>query len=164
MLAFLRRLFSRHPKKTAGTAAGAIALATALVASFEGYVPYVYRDGGGVRTYCYGETQNPEPGRKYTRRECDALLAARIREFDQAVTKCVHVALPEKTRAAFVSFAYNVGPGAFCSSTLARLANAGDLAGACNQLPRWNHDNGRVVKGLTIRRGKERALCLEGVQ
>ena len=43
---------------------------------------------------------------------------------------------------------------------------AGDLAGACQQLPRWNKARvaGAMVElpGLTKRRAAEMALCMEG--
>lgn len=152
--------------KTATGAAAALVLATGLIAGFEGYVPTVYRDSVGVQTYCYGETQNPRVGHTYTRQECDALLKARVAEFQTAVRKCVTVKLPAKTEAAFVSAAYNIGKAGFCGSSMARYANAGNLTAACNALPMWNKGGNprRAIKGLTVRRGKERSLCLEGVR
>lgn len=150
-------------KKATGGAA-ALVLSVSLIAGFEGYVPHVYRDSVGVQTYCYGETQNPRAGHTYTRQECDALLQKRVKEFQTAVRACIHVPLPAKTEAAFVSTAYNIGKAGFCRSSMARLANAGNLTAACNALSMWNKAGGRTLKGLTVRRGKERALCLEGVR
>ena len=69
--------------------------------------------------------------------------------------------------AAFGDAVYNLGPTIACNkqkSTAARLLDAGDLDGACNQLPRW--DKARVggvmvsLPGLTKRRAKEREVCL----
>jgi hypothetical protein len=52
-------------------------------------------------------------------------------------------------------------------STAARLLKAGDLAGACQQLPRWAKAQiGGVMlqlPGLVKRREKERQLCLSGL-
>ncbi len=149
--------------KVAGGAVGAVALAATLIAGFEGYVNHTYRDSVGVLTYCYGETLNPQPGKIYTHAECDAQLAGRVAEFDAGVKACVRQTLPVKVEAAFDSTAYNIGLSAFCGSTLARKANAGDLTGACNEMPRWNRAGGNVLQGLTVRRGAEQALCLEGV-
>jgi GH24 family phage-related lysozyme (muramidase) len=61
---------------------------------------------------------------------------------------------------AFTDATYNLGPSVVCGSDLQRLANAGDLPGACNQLPRWNKAGGKVVDGLTQRREMERRICL----
>ena len=52
------------------------------------------------------------------------------------------------------------------ASTAARMLKAGDIAGACQQLPRWDKASvgGVMVSlpGLTKRRAKEMALCMEG--
>jgi hypothetical protein len=61
---------------------------------------------------------------------------------------------------ALVSLAYNVGIGALRGSTLLRLLNARDYAGAANQFPRWNRGGGRVLPGLVKRRAAERDLFL----
>jgi lysozyme len=61
-----------------------------------------------------------------------------------------------------VSFAYNVGGGNYCGSTLVRKLNAGDTAGACNELTRWTRAKGIVLPGLVKRREAERQLCLQG--
>jgi lysozyme len=67
---------------------------------------------------------------------------------------------------AFLSFAYNVGAGAFCNSTMARRLNAGDYAGACAEFERWTFFQGRDCRdpsnrcqGLAKRRADERAKC-----
>jgi lysozyme len=62
---------------------------------------------------------------------------------------------------ALVSFAYNVGVGALGSSTLLRLLNAGDHAGAAAQFGRWNKAGGKALAGLTKRRAAEAALFVQ---
>jgi lysozyme len=64
---------------------------------------------------------------------------------------------------ASVSFAYNVGTSAFCRSTAARMFNAGRWRSGCDQFLRWNKAGGKPVRGLTLRRERERALCLKGL-
>lgn len=49
---------------------------------------------------------------------------------------CITQPLTDSQRAAFLSFAFNMGEGAFCKSTLVRKANAGDVQGACAELSR----------------------------
>jgi lysozyme len=51
-----------------------------------------------------------------------------------------------------LSLAYNVGTGAACGSTAARLARAGKFAESCLAMTRFNRAGGRVVKGLKLRR------------
>lgn len=153
--------------KTGGVAAavGALGLAAALIIPFEGYEPKVAPDPIGVPTWCYGETEGPIPyGKTFTVAECKAMLIAKLPRYDKEMMRCVHVDLPDAPHAAFLSFTYNVGSGAFCKSTLVRKLNAGDLRGACDELPRWNQAGGRVWPGLVRRRAEERELCLKGVQ
>lgn len=140
--------------------AGAIAIATALVAAAEGLVTSTYPDVGGVPTYCYGETKNAEWGKTYTKEQCDAQLSARLVEFNEGVNSCVTADLPDARRAAMVSLAYNIGVPAFCKSTVVRKLNAGDVQGGCDAMLMWNKVNGVTWRGLTNRRQKERALCL----
>jgi lysozyme len=55
-----------------------------------------------------------------------------------------------------VSFAYNVGTGAFSTSTLLKKVNANpnDLT-IRNEFARWIRANGKIVNGLVNRRKKE---------
>jgi len=61
---------------------------------------------------------------------------------------------------ALVSFAFNCGVAALCSSTLLRLLNLGDYEGAAGQFERWNKGGGKILAGLVARRAAERALFL----
>ena len=114
---------------------------------------------------CFGETKNVRLGMKMTRAECGDLLVASLKRHEYGMRQCLRRPddLSDKTYAAFLSFTYNVGVGAFCRSTLARKANAGDLRGACNELPKWVRAGGIKLRGLVNRRADERRLCLEGL-
>jgi lysozyme len=79
--------------------------------------------------------------------------------------------VPDDTYNAINDWAFNVGTGAACKSTLIRKVKAGDIRGACMELSKWVYVKGRVIKGLAVRRIKgdevnlsERALCLRGIQ
>ncbi len=80
--------------------------------------------------------------------------------FESQVRKLVSVLLNEAQLGALVSFTYNVGVGAFKSSTLLKMLNAGDYVGASLQFARWNKAGGKVLKGLTNRRLAETALFI----
>ena len=60
---------------------------------------------------------------------------------------------------AIVSWAYNVGTGAACKSTLVKLLQAYDYAGACRELDKWVYFKGKPLPGLVRRRAEERAKC-----
>lgn len=143
-------------------AGAALALATSMIAGFEGLVLRPYRDPVGILTVCYGHTGADIQQRRYSKAECEALLRADIEKHADALA-CITPPLSESQKVAFVSFAYNVGKTKFCNSTLAKKANAGDMAGACAELSRWVYGNkgGKMVQlpGLVKRRAAERAVC-----
>ena len=60
--------------------------------------------------------------------------------------------------AALISFAYNCGLGNYRISTLRKRVNAGDWAGAKEEIVKWNKAAGRIMPGLTRRRTAESAL------
>lgn len=148
--------------------AGVAAIALALVAAFEGLRTAAYEDPIGIPTICFGETRGVQMGDTATPEECRAMLGDRLAEFSAAIDACLPANLPDKTYAAFLSAAYNIGTSAFCSSSMARRARAGDLPGACDALLLWNKVTiaGRKVAlpGLTRRREEEREICLEGLR
>jgi len=147
----------------AGSAA-ALATAVAFIGGWEGLETKAYRDIVGVWTVCYGETKGVQPGDRYSVAECDEMLKDEILSYERGLDRCLKADVPVGAKIAFVSWTYNVGVGAACKSTLVRKANAGDLVGACNELPRWNKAGGRTIKGLTNRRISERAMCLDAVR
>ena len=154
-------------KRTIGVlAGGSVALASAIgfIGQWEGLRTEAYRDVIGVWTVCYGETKGVRPGDSYSKAECDAMLAREIIAYEAALDRCLTADVPNGMKVALVSWTYNVGPAAACRSTLLRKANAGDLTGACNELPRWNRAGGRVIRGLTNRRMSERAMCLKALK
>lgn len=154
---------------------GVIGVATTIavnnISTSEGFSPVVYKDPIGLNTYCYGETSNPNPQRVYSKEYCQFLLshkaAAAIREVRALVPNSVYLSPQEL--AAWGSFTYNVGSGAFKSSTALKLLKQGRRRGACAQLSRWVYateiKTGKSVrlKGLENRRKTERELCEKGV-
>jgi lysozyme len=60
--------------------------------------------------------------------------------------------------AAIISFAYNCGVGNYRISTLKKRIDAGDWAGAQEEIMKWNKAAGRVLAGLTKRRQAEASL------
>lgn len=153
-------------KKIVGALA---ALAVAFVTGVEGTRLVAYPDPathGAPWTACMGETHGIEKGDTFTLAECKAMLNAAITtRYGPGINRCLthSETIPDKTYVAFLSLAYNIGIGGFCNSSVARLANAGDLRAACNRLPSFNRAAGRVNKGLVNRRAKELKLCLEGL-
>lgn len=141
------------------------AAAVALIGSWEGLRTVAYRDVVGIPTVCFGETRGVKMGDRYSVEECKAMLGDALGEFEQGMRACLKNpdTIPDKPYVAFLSASYNIGTKAFCGSSMARKANAGDLRGACDALLMWDKAGGRKVKGLTNRRAEERRICLEGI-
>lgn len=146
--------------------AGAAALLTTTVATWEGKRNDPYEDIAGIMTVCYGETQAPM--RRYSDAECKALLQARLADYAAPVlARNPELRGHAPQVVAATSLAYNIGPEAYARSTVARRFSAGDWTGACNGFLAWNKArvNGRLqpVRGLTRRREEERRICLTGL-
>ena len=140
------------------------ALLVALVGALEGIRLTAYPDpatGGRPWTICHGSTQGVRPGDRRTIDQCRALLRAELEHYASGIERCVTAPLPDRRYVALVSFAYNVGVAAACGSSVIGLINAGETRAGCDALLKWNRAAGIVFPGLTRRRLKERALCLE---
>lgn len=135
-----------------------------LIRKHEGLRLTAYPDPGtGAEpwTIGYGHTLGVVEGMTCTKEQAEAWLQQDMAEAYAAVDKHVRVPLKESQRDALCSFVFNVGAGAFASSSLLRLLNDGDISGAADQFKRWNKANGKVLAGLSARREEERNLFLK---
>lgn len=153
---------------SAATAA-AIYIAAPLIELVEGVENRPYIDIAGVKTVCAGITgPNVIWGKTYSNRECRNLLEKHIQIHAKHVENAVTYPIAPQTRAALISFSYNVGGSAMRKSTAVRLINQGKIEQGCKALGMWNKArvNGKlkVVKGLVNRRNEEIKLCLSGLQ
>ena len=138
----------------------------------------VYLDIVGVPTACDGLTRDAKGnrlrvGQRFTEAQCSAMLEQALIAHAEGVMRCSPglalstFSMVERERQgprfAAVSLAYNVGVSAYCGSTARRLFNERRYAAGCDALLRWNKAGGREVRGLTLRRQRERAVCLKGL-
>lgn len=145
---------------------GAVAAAALLsfTPAWEGTELTTYRDLGGVLTYCTGATENAQWGKTYTPEQCRAQLDRDLERHASGIANCVSFdRLTVGQKVAFVDAAYNIGVSAFCGSSMARRASAGDMRGSCDALLMWDKVGGKQVRGLTRRRQAEREICLKGL-
>jgi lysozyme len=127
-----------------------------LIKRFEGFKPMAYRDVGGVWTVGYGHTgPDVTEGLIITQQMAEVLLAADLRRFEICVENALHRDVNQEQFDALVSFAFNVGCGAFQKSTMLRHINAGDHDSAVAEFERWNKVGEREIEGLTRRRRAE---------
>jgi lysozyme len=150
--------------KNPRTVIGALALsASALVgiAQWEDYRGEAYTPvKGDVPTIGFGTTSGVKRGDTITPPRALVRLLADADQYASAVKRCAPVPMYQHEFDGTVSFVYNVGPTAFCNSTMAKKFRSGDYTGACNELPKWVYVKGRRVQGLVNRREAERKLCL----
>lgn len=143
----------------------------------EGWSAKPYLDTGGVPTIGYGNTYY-EDGKKVmmndptiSKERGEQLFDIIVKIYEDGVNRLVKVPLSQNQFDALVSFAYNVGldedtdqiAEGLGDSSLLRLLNQGDYAGAAKEFPKWNKDNGKVVAGLITRRKEEQDLFLKTV-
>lgn len=133
-----------------------------LVKRSESLVLKAYLCPAHVWTIGYGHTRGVKMGDTCTEEQANQWLREDLRDAEAIVDATVDVPLSQNQFDALVSFVFNVGGGAFKTSTLLRLLNRGEYSRAAEQLDRWNKAAGQVLAGLTTRRAAERALFETG--
>ncbi len=121
---------------------------------------------GAPWTLGFGETLGVRPGDRTTPTRALAQLGASLDRHAAGVRSCLAVAeLSQGEWDASVDLAYNIGVGAFCSSSVARRFNAKDYYGGC--LAMLSFIKARVdgqltvMRGLVARRWRNYGTCLE---
>lgn len=131
-----------------------------LIKRFEGLYLRSYKCPADVWTIGYGHTGGVTNNQIITSEQAESILKSDLKRFELGVMNAVKVDLNQNRFDALVSLAFNIGLSAFTGSTLVRLLNKGDYAGAADQFERWNQGGGKVLQGLSTRRAAERALFL----
>ena len=135
-----------------------------LVRQFEGLRAAAYKCSAGVWTIGYGHTQQVKAGQVITKAQADAFLQLDISKADATIQRLVKVPINQNERDALASFIFNLGAGAFESSTLLKKINEGDKQSAANEFLKWDKFRNPVTKkletltGLTKRRVAEKSL------
>lgn len=146
-----------------------IAALSLSAAAFGGLVTYEGWCGsacipvpGDVPTVGFGTTEGVKMGDTITPPQAVRRALQDVAKYEGALKGCIKVPLHQYEYDAALQLSYNIGPTAFCKSTVARRFNAGDYQGACDAFLMWNKVGGKVIPGLTKRRASERRLCLTG--
>ncbi len=147
-----------------GVASDPLSLALPIIKNFEKFSAKAYPDPPGSGKFSIAWGHQIQPGEPYDqnseigRDEGDQLLRTDAGAAYACVTSHVSVDLTPNQTAALISFCYNVGCGAFASSSMLRDINAGDFESAALQFPAWIHAGGQVSATLVDRRRQEQEL------
>jgi lysozyme len=134
-----------------------------LIKFYEGLRTTAYKDPSGVWTIGYGHTGGVYKGETITIDEADYLLAQDLAQFEDWVA--LRTDNPTSNQfSAMVSLCFNIGKGAFLSSSVRRYHNLHNFAAAAQSFLLWDKitvDGQLVVSpGLDIRRESERQMYL----
>ncbi|KAA3511621.1 lysozyme [Agrobacterium rosae] len=136
-----------------------------IIKASEGCKLKAYLCPANVPTIGYGHTKtvtmaDVKSGKTITQNEADRLLSTDLAEFEKGVATLVKVPITDDQFGALVSFAFNLGLGAFAGSTLLKRINGkASMAEIGKSWLQW--DKARVkgilkpLRGLTIRRQAE---------
>lgn len=132
-----------------------------LLGEWEGLRQRLYRDAAGKLTIGYGHLLTKEEliGGKWndgiSLSDAIELLAKDVMSAEKCVDSNVKVTLQQHEFDALVCFTFNVGTGAFRSSTLLKKLNGGRYEEVPTELRKWVRAGGKRVQGLANRREKE---------
>ena len=135
-----------------------------LIKRSETFRRWPYLCPAGKATKGYGSTFNLDgiavsmDDGPITEPQALELLYATLTQYEDAVTDMVTVDLTQGQFDALVDLAYNIGRTALRNSTLMKLLNEGDYAGAGEQISLWTHGGGHTLPGLVIRRAEDLVL------
>jgi lysozyme len=131
-----------------------------LLKRSEGFRSHVYLDATGFPTIGYGHrllhAESFPDG--IDEPQAAEILAADVREAEEAVERLVKVPLSQGQFDALVDFCFNLGAGRLASSTLLTTLNRGRYGDAVEQLLRWDHAGGEKNAALKARREAEAEL------
>lgn len=138
-----------------------------LIKSFEAFEPTMYLDSAGKPTIGYGtlitdsniHLLDAEISEAYATQ----LLMEHVKDDARTINNALKVPINQNQADALFSFVYNLGRGAFLSSTLLKRINRNDsIESIKNEFLRWKYVtvNGvkKELRGLLNRRKDEAAL------
>lgn len=135
----------------------------------EGYVgEAMIPTKGDVPTVGFGTTGGVKMGDKTTPVKAVQRALVDVGKFEGAIKQCVHVPLHQAEYDAYTDLAYNIGPTAFCKSTIVRRLNTEDYAEACAAILLFKYAAGydcstpgnKRCAGLWTDRKRVHSMCL----
>lgn len=128
-----------------------------------------YYDQAGLPTVCYGHMDRKlDMTRLYSMAECEAFLREDLERHMIRVGSCMKREPTLGQLIAFTSMDFNTG--GWCGSRSMREFNLGNNTESCRALststdgsPAWSYIKGQYSRGLQLRRKREEAMCMKGM-
>ncbi|EAC4425334.1 LysM peptidoglycan-binding domain-containing protein [Listeria monocytogenes] len=136
-----------------------------FIANFEGLRLTAYKAVPTEKYYTIGYGHygsDVRRGQTITKAKALAMFQNDLKTYVNGVDNAVKVSLTQNQFDALVSLCYNIGVGAFRSSSLVARLNRGDYLGAASEFLLWNKSGGKVLQGLVRRRAAEKGLFMSG--
>lgn len=114
------------------SAAGFVGILNRENIKLEAYPDPVH--GWQVPTIGAGSTEGVKRGDRITPLQAINRSLREVRVFENALKACINVPLHQYEYDAYVELSHNIGPGAFCRSTIVTRLNVGDYSGACEAI------------------------------
>ncbi len=142
-----------------------------FIKEFEAFRSGLYNDAVGHCTIGYGtlvhrgNCSGSEPDEfksGISEERATELLRQEVGRIEGVINTSVTVSLNQAQFDSLVSFAYNVGTGAFKNSTLLKKLNQGDYAAVPVELNKWVKGGGKTLPGLVRRRAAEAIMFTDG--
>ncbi|MGX8943229.1 lysozyme [Symbiopectobacterium sp. Eva_TO] len=134
----------------------------ARIKAFEGIKLNAYHCSAEKWTVGYGHTTGAKAEGVITPAQADTFLRDDIDAVVEELNALITVPVSQNQFDALCSLVFNIGIGAFGTSTLLKKLNEGDYSGAAAEFPKWCHVTVKGKKlplpGLIKRRQEEKAL------
>jgi lysozyme len=139
-----------------------------VIKESEGFRNFAYKCPAGVWTIGYGSTfyldgSKVKAGDEITQEHALVLLDEILERYEHCVRLSCTYIYSYNEYSALVSFCYNIGETAFRKSTLCKYMNVKefDRILIAKEFMRWIKINGKISKGLKMRRDREVTLFLK---
>ncbi len=129
-----------------------------VIKEHEGLFLTAYTCPAGKATIGWGHTAHVALGTRISKEDAEKFIREDVAVVEAGIVRLLTVLVTQGQFDALVSFAFNLGLGNLEKSTLLKLLNAGDAAGAAAEFDKWVNAGGKRLAGLVERRRSERVL------
>ncbi len=132
----------------------------AFIKNKEGFTQFPKPDAQGTTQVGYGH--QIKPGEDYSagvsKQQASNIMDTDLVSVEDTINNNVAVPIDQNQFDALADFTYEEGIGAFKGSTLLKILNTGNYAGAAQQFSRWVYANGQVSQDIVNRRAADQSL------